>query len=269
MHGRDGYTHVYFLWEEWRPSGTTGTLEHTVLNHSASASSGVPVSSDADWGTGTPEHRSAVALFVSTALGPWTTDQPKVFARDVQINDTAYRRLDSEYYAWLRARMNLARSAHQAGQIDGDAYDELRSKFNTVHEWALEHFGERRLADAVRSLDARDYQPPVAEPDTPPRSQDKGNGDADGLPESIAKVDAICERALELGWKRERLYGTGHGRLFSQDHGLVSSLRPGDRIGEVSLQSIEIIGPPPTEVRQRFYNPDVDQPWIRRVRPEN
>ena len=82
-------------------------------------------------------------------------------------------------------------------------------------------------------------------------------------------VDAICERALALGWKRERLYGTGRGRLFSQDRGLVSFLRPGDRIGEVSLQAIEIIGPPPTEVRQRFYNPDVDQPWIRRTRPGN
>ena len=240
-----------------------------MLTHSASASSGVHVSSDADSGTGTPEHRSPVALFVSTALGSWTTDQPKVFARDVQINDTAYRRLDPEYYAWLRSRMNLARSAHQAGQIAGEAFDELRSKFNAVHEWALEHFGERCWQMLSAVLDARDYQPPVAEPDTPARSQVKRNADADGSVESIAMVDAICERALALGWKRERLYGTGRGRLFSQDRGLVSFLRPGDRIGEVSLQAIEIIGPPPTEVRQRFYNPDVDQPWIRRIRPGN
>ncbi|MBZ5627108.1 MAG: hypothetical protein LAQ69_51805 [Acidobacteriia bacterium] len=240
-----------------------------MLTHSASASSGVHVASDADSGTGTPEHRPAVALFVSTALGSWTGDQLHVFARDVQINDTAFRRLDPEYYAWLRSRMNLARSAHQAGQIDGEAYDELRSKFNGIHAWALAHFGERVLADAVRILDARDYQPPVAEPDTPPSSPIKRNADADGLPESIAMVDAICERALALGWKRERLYGTGRGRLFSQDRGLVSLLRPGDQVGEVTLQSIEIIGAPPTEVRQRFYNPDVDQPWIRRTRPGN
>jgi len=206
------------------------------------------------------------AMYVSTSLQQWRTDQPAIFARDVQINDTAYRRLDPEYYAWLRSRMNLARSAHQAGQIDGEAYDELRAKFNTVHEWALEHFGEQSLSDAVRSLDARDYQPPVAELDTPPGNSVTRNADADGSVKSIAMVDAICEQALALGWKRERLYGTGRGRLFSQDRGLVSFLRPGDRIGEVSLQSIEIIGPPPTEVRQRFYNPDVDQPWIRRIR---
>ena len=212
---------------------------------------------------------TAAAMYVSTSLQQWHTDQPAIFARDVQINDTAYRRLDPEYYAWLRSRMNLARSAHRAGQIAGEAFDELRSNFNTVHEWALEHFGERSLADAVRSLDARDYQPPVAELDTPPRSPVKRNADADGSAESIAMVDAICERALALGWKCERLYCNGNGRLFSQDRGLVSFLRPGDRIGEVSLQAIEIIGPPPTEVRQRFYNPDVDQPWIRRVSPAN
>jgi hypothetical protein len=241
-----------------------------MLNHLASTSSGVPVSSDTDSDTGTPEHRPAVALFVSTVLGSWTTDQPTVFARDVQINVTAYRRVDPEYYAWLRSRMNLARSAHQAGQIAGEAFDELRSKFNAVHEWALEHFGERALAYAVRNLDARDCQPPVAEPDTPAHDNGRRNPIADGgSAESTAMVDAICERALALGWERERLYGTGRGRLFSQDRGLVSFLRPGDRVGEVWLQSIEIIGPPPTEVRQRFYNPDVDQPWVRRVCPEN
>lgn len=213
---------------------------------------------------------TAAAMYVSTSLEQWRTDQPAIFARDVQINDTAYRRLDPEYYAWLRSRMNLARSAHQAGQIAGDAFDELRSRFNTVHEWALKHFGERSLADAVRSLDARDYQPPVAELDTPARGPVKRNADAGAMPaESIAIVDAICEQALALGWKRERLYCNGNGRLFSQDRGLVSFLRPGDRIGEVSLQAIEIIGPPPNEVRQRFYNPDVDQPWIRRIRAGN
>ena len=227
------------------------------------------MSSDANSGTGTPEHRTPFALFVSTALGSWTTDQAHVFARDVQIDDTAFRRLDPEYYAWLRSRMNLARSAHQAGQIGGEAYDELRSKFNGIHEWALAHFGERVLAEAVRILDARDYQPPAAEPDKPPNSPVKRNADASGSAESIAMVDAICVRALALGWKRERLYGTGHHRLLSQDRGLVSFLRPGDWIGEVTLQSIEIVGPPPSEVRQRFYNPDVDQPWMRRTRPGN
>ncbi len=77
-------------------------------------------------------------------------------------------------------------------------------------------------------------------------------------------VDVISERALALGWSRERLYARGKG-IFDPHRGLVCYLKPGDLIGEVAAQSIEIIHPLPSEVRHRFYNPDVDQPWIRRV----
>ncbi len=77
-------------------------------------------------------------------------------------------------------------------------------------------------------------------------------------------VDAICDQALSLGWKRERLYAIGNGQ-FDPQRGLVCLLNPGDRIGEVTARSIEVIHPPPEEVRHRFYNPDVDQPWIIRT----
>jgi hypothetical protein len=39
-------------------------------------------------------------------------------------------------------------------------------------------------------------------------------------------------------------------------------LNPGDRIGAVTREAIEIILP--SGVRQHFYNPDVEQPWITR-----
>jgi hypothetical protein len=80
-------------------------------------------------------------------------------------------------------------------------------------------------------------------------------------------VDSISELARSLGWKRERLYAAGGHGIFDSNRGLVCFLKPGDRIGEVAAQSIEIIHPLPSEVRHRFYNPDVDQPWIRRVSP--
>jgi hypothetical protein len=44
-------------------------------------------------------------MFVSTALDLWWTDRPEGFARDFQINDTVYRRLDPEYFAWLRTEL--------------------------------------------------------------------------------------------------------------------------------------------------------------------
>jgi len=211
-----------------------------------------------------PDGPSPDCLFVSSTLATWATANPEWFARDVQINDTMYRRLDPEYYAWLRSRMVLAKQAAAAGKLDADAFEDLRVRFNAVHEWALEHFGEGRLLEAVRTMRAADYKPPVADDDAPrvpaPRSRD-GNHVA---PEAVAMVDAIRERALSLGWKHERLYGLGGRGIFDPRRGLVCYLKPSDRIGEVTAQAIEIILK--DGVRQHFYNPDVDQPWLKRIR---
>lgn len=204
-------------------------------------------------------------LFVSTSLDTWLADNPELFARDVQINDTAYRRLDPEYYAWLRSRMNLAKHAAAAGQISPDAFEELRQKFNAVHEWAIEHFGEAVLQNAIRNLDARIYSPPIAEQHRPVRAVRAAETFA---AVAVAVVDAIRDEALALGWTVESLYGTGNSTraLFGKACGLAGLLKPTHRIGEVTRQSIEIILP--NGVRQRFYNLDVEQPWIRRVKSE-
>ena len=205
-------------------------------------------------------------LFVSTALDTWFTEHAAAFARDVQIDDVVYRRLDPEYYAWLRSKMMLAKTAASAGQIGIDAFDELRSRFNTIHQWALDHFGEQTLIAAVRAL--REYNPPVPEPEPQQRAivpacPDRNVGVA--TPESAALVDAIRDRALAMGWTHESLYQT-RGSLrfpFGGGYGLVCYLKPDHRIGDVSEQSIEIVGP--SNTHQRFYNPNADQPWVKRV----
>ena len=74
------------------------------------------------------------SLFVATSLHVWSTAEPDRFARDFQINDTVYRRLDPEYYAWLRSRMVLAKKAAAAGHLDAAAFEDLRLRFNAVHE---------------------------------------------------------------------------------------------------------------------------------------
>ncbi len=246
----------------------TGTLEHWNTDVQVQPSKGVPEfqsSTAQQQETGTLEHREGVALFVAPTLASWATSEPRAYARDVQINDTAYRRLDAEYYAWLRSRMNRAKSAHQAGHIDAEAYEALRVAFNAVHDWAMQHFGEAALSDAIRGLDARDYRPPVPEADTATGRNGRAKPIASAYEGALALVDAIAERALAIGWKRERLYSLGGRGVFDPSRGLVCYLKAGDRIGEVTAQSIEIIHTVPTEVRHRFYNPDVDQPWIRRA----
>ena len=217
-----------------------------------------------------PDGPSRGCLFVSSTLATWTTPHPEWFARDVQINDTVYRRLDPDYYAWLRSRMTLAKKAATAGQLDTAAFEDLRIRFNRVHQWAVEHFGEDQLLEAVRSIRAAEYAPPMPEDDEPrvPTPLPRRSGGDHISQDVIAMVDAISEHALSLGWRRERLYGTGGNGTFDQRRGLVCLLKPGDRIGEVAAQSIEIILRSPSEVRHRFYNPDVEQPWIKRIAPE-
>ena len=73
-------------------------------------------------------------------------------------------------------------------------------------------------------------------------------------------VNAIRVQALGLGWEEERLYMAG--KPLSPLCGLAAYLNPGDRIGEVTREAIEVIVP--SGVHQRFFNPDVAQPWIRR-----
>ena len=207
-------------------------------------------------------------LYVSTALGTWCPEQPEMFARDCQIDATCYRRLDPEYFAWLRSRMALANAAAVGGRIPVAAFNEARAKFNAIQEWAIEHLGEPELLEAMRRLRPDTYVPPVAEP------LSQATSSAEVIPEprlpagvdpdAVAMVDAIREQAISLGWKHAALYRVpdNHRAAWRADCGLVCHLRQGWRIGEVTRQSIELVGPPPLEVRQHFYNPDVEQPWI-------
>ena len=207
-----------------------------------------------------PEGGSRECTFVSSTLATWTTPHPEWFARDFQINDTVYRRLDPEYYAWLRSKMNLAKMAVEAGQLGREEFDELRRRFNALQEWAIAHFGERALIEAVRSLDARDYAPPVPEPETPRRAPRP----AELAVETVrGMVAAIAEKATSLGWTHNNLYRTSKSS-FGFNCGLAHFLKPSDCIGEVTTHWIEILRT--GGVRHRFYNPDVDQPWIRRIK---
>jgi hypothetical protein len=210
-------------------------------------------------------------LFIATSLAVWSTDEPERFARDFQINDTVYRRLDPDYYAWLRSRMLLAKTATGAGQISLEAFDDLRQRFNAIHSWAIERFGEPALLAAVRSLDVRQYSPPVPEPEQPRHALAPACADRNSVAvsaDSVAVVDEIRERAIALGWTHESLYRVDGSMRFplGREYGLVSYLKAGDRIGEVTTHSIEIILP--NNVRQRFYNPNIEQPWIKRVGTE-
>ena len=217
-----------------------------------------------------PGGNSRGCLFVSTSLATWTMANPEQFARDFQINDTVYRRLDPEYYIWLRSRMVAAKRAATIGHLDAAAFEDLRVRFNAVHAWAVEHFSEAQLLAAVRTFRAYDYKPPLPEEfDRTMRPEpipSKPSPEGERIARAKQLVDEIRDRALALGWTMESLYfSDGYERRpIGSRYGLVCYFGAQDRIGEVTRQSIELIGRPPMETRLRFYNPDVEQPWIIR-----
>ena len=225
-------------------------------------------------------------LYAATSLKSWETAEPDHFATDIGIDGTCFRRLDPDYYAWLRHKMELAKQAIQSGRLTAQIFDKLRTRFNEIHAWAIEHLGEEALRSAVQSLNPKTYAPPRID------SLDRRPNAAPPVPKAsppaaapylypqdgdwrftqrvrstaVPKVDAIRDQALSLGWREARLY-QNRGRFrfpCGEDYGLVCFLDENKRIGEVTRQSIEIIGPTPQEYRLSFYNPEVDQPWIKK-----
>jgi hypothetical protein len=186
-----------------------------------------------------------------------------------------YRQLDPEYFAWLRGRMHAVKAAAHAGKVPPAVWETARAAFNTLQERAVAIFGEARLLQAARTLDAEKYRPPLPEeyekPQSLPKRQQQGPTVEERLGQARALIAGIRERALALGWSEAQLSAvppeTRHGELVAGS-GLVCYLRAGDQVGAVTREAIEVILA--NGVRQNFYNPDVEQPWaVRNERPEN
>jgi hypothetical protein len=208
------------------------------------------------------------AIWVSTDLKMWRPSDPSFIARDCQIDDRCYRRLDPAYFAWLKLRMHAVKAAADAGRVPMQAFDELRQRFNQMQSLGVAMFGESALLDAVRAIDPEAYRPPLPDEYESPKQtvpiSARPNPEAERLARARELVGAIRDQALALGWKMESLYFSDdyERRPFAARYGLVCYIHSQDRIGEVTRQSIELIGAPPLETRSRFYNPDVEQPWI-------
>lgn len=97
-------------------------------------------------------------LWVATDLDSFEEFDPR-FGYEVG-GDPVYRMLDAPYYAWLRHRMENARKAHESGRLDDAAFETLRTRFNTIHSWAVRHIGEDALRRAVRTTNMKSYVPP-------------------------------------------------------------------------------------------------------------
>jgi hypothetical protein len=229
------------------------------------------------------EDKAPEALYAATTLECWQTENLQHFARDVGIDGVCYRRLDPPYFAWLRHKMTMVKALYEAGKLSDATWETLRERFNSLQEMAIEALGKDVLQQALSEFDPKSYAPPVApsaetaEPATQVRKDwlypagQAWKCKQKVTSEAIAKVDAIRDEALAKGWSEVRLY-QNQGRFrfpCGEDYGLVCFVDGSRRIGEITNRYIEIIHETAgRENRLRFFNSDVDQPWLKRKKEE-
>ena len=220
-------------------------------------------------------------LFVSTDLDTAQFEWAVTSASDVEYNGKIYRRLEPEYFAWLRSRMLAAQSAFKAGKLPELTWESLKSRFNPLQEYAVQKFGKESLQQASRQLSPQNYQAPrhipakPEKPAEPPKNnwiyppEEAWNCIEQVSAEALAKVDAIKEEAMSKKWSEARLYQNQGRYRFpcGQDYGLVCFVGGDRKIGAVTEKNIEIIHSPdtPRPSTLRFHNPDVPQPWLKKV----
>jgi len=207
------------------------------------------------------------AYFASTSLDLREVDNSDQQPQDIYVEYVCYRRVDPQYFAWLRRRMESARRAFDAGNLPKAQWDELRGRFNRLQDWAIAHHGKDALQAAIRSFDPSTYAPPVnwrPEPFLFPKTGDWAFTHAVSEA-AVRKVDAIREAAQAKGWSDVRLYQNRSCLRFpvGQDYGLVCFLGPDDELGGITETHIAIVHVCGSRRNAlRFANADVYPPRV-------
>ena len=192
-------------------------------------------------------------------------------------NGKVYIPLTLPVYAWLRQQMDKAHMAYKSGRLAEDSWGKLRERFYPVHDWAVGTYGQDAIGEAIKAPQANPFVAAVNTIQADTWSQDSGHcypTDTDCLHSHIvsvgamAMVNAIQTKAIASGWAEKRLY-QNRGKFkfpYGNDYGLICFLNEGQRIGEITSQSIEIISLPPWNNRLRFYNQDAELPWMKKCK---
>lgn len=230
-------------------------------------------------------NNAGVATFVSTSMTVVNRGESHAVYEIVYDNGIAHYRLTPLFWAYLRHAFNKATRACESGKLDGSTYSELLNRISRIYNMALAQFGDEAIKSAEQTFSpakwkrhceelSKPQEPAIAEhahtatpvPSGAYRYPAEGTGAYHPVSKTaIALVDAIRDKALALGWTMNQLYrNTG---MAHRDWGLVCYLGLDDRIGEITRQSIEIAHPRASQ-SLRFYNHEVEQPWMKMGTPE-
>lgn len=200
-------------------------------------------------------------------------------------HEKSYHRLTPEYWAWFRHKYELMENAVTRKKISEAAFEKILDRISALYNQAVEIFGKDALDRACETTDiaavdemiksGNDAVTVPRRPRRPSLVAERGRqpvrknavpagaqANAPARSQAAAKVDAVRDRAITLGWSHDQLYRTDG--IAYRDWGLVRFLGENDEIGEITTQYIEIKN---AKARNslRFYNNEVDQPWVRRV----
>ncbi len=206
------------------------------------------------------------ALYVSTDL---ITQVLSVQEQDVKHEGRIFRQLTPTYFAWLRMRMQTAQSALRNKRISDKNWNILRERFNPIQQHAIELFGQDALKAACEGFNSNHYQPPQEFQEErwiyPDNETLKFSADVKSS--IVAKVDAIRDQAMELGWTEAQLYQSQGRHRFpcGEDYGLICFVSGDRKIVGVTESCIEIahsIGTSREHIL-KFHNSRVIQPWMK------
>ncbi len=230
-----------------------------------------------------PESVPAPVIFAATDMTTVIRNGCPPDQDTVTENAKRYRRLTPEYWAWFNHKYHLMENALTRKKISETAFAEILNRISTLYNHAIALYGKETLDEAVRTTDVRKLDE-LLKRENAAASGNSGNGGSHQSTPSLvvereqvvpdapkkrrpqdnpaaAKVDAIRDRATDLGWTRDQLYRTDG--VAYRDWGLVRFLDPDDEIGEITLQRIEIVNRK-TGKSLYFHNHRVDQPWMRK-----
>ena len=146
--------------------------------------------------------------FIATNLTALDLDSAPQDQTDIASNGRIYRQIDPEYFAWLRCRMEKARSCWERGKVSADAFDALRDRFNAIQDLAIAIFGESTLLEAIQLLDPKSYPWPGRTREEPgkrthaempefeqpaPRCSPE---ESPGIPEETASLDGMSRHSF-------------------------------------------------------------------------
>jgi len=206
------------------------------------------------------------ALYVSTDLNAQVLTLQE---QDVNHDGKTYRQLTPDYFAWLRTRMQTAKSAHQNKRISDKNWNMLRERFNPIQQHAIELFGQDVLKAACEGFNSNHYQPPQEFQEErwiyPENETFKFSADVKSR--VVVKVDAIRAQAMELGWTEAQLYQNQGRHRFpcGEDYGLICFISGDREIVGVTEAYIEIahnIGTSRESIL-KFRNPKVLESWMK------